>query len=106
MRLYRWVMNQVQKSGNEAYLYWIYIRCSRCDEILKTHVDLRNDLSIDYGDDGESDTYFTRKIIVGNTLCFEPIELELKFDAKRRLLSQNITGGELLSEEEYYSYHP
>lgn len=103
MRLYHWVMNQVQKTGYDAYLHSIYVRCSRCNESLQTRVDLRNDLSILYGDAGDPDTYFTRKIIVGNNLCFQPIEVELKFDGRRRIMSQKITGGELISEQDYFS---
>ena len=30
--------------------YWIDVQCSRCGEVIRARVDLRNDLSIDYNE--------------------------------------------------------
>jgi hypothetical protein len=101
MRLFRWFLNQGQKGAQQTNLYQVYVRCSRCGEVIKTQVNVHNDLSIHYGGEGQPDSYFTRKSLVGNSLCFAPIEIELKFDTKMKLLSQNIHGGEFLLKQEY-----
>jgi hypothetical protein len=86
---------------SDQYVYWIYVKCSRCGENLKARVNLRNDLSIEYGN-GEGDTYyFTRKILIGEKLCFQSIEVELTFDRKYQLTDRKISGGEFITEEEF-----
>jgi hypothetical protein len=101
MRLYRWFMNQMKKSTVRTYHHNLYVRCSSCGELLSTHVDMRNDLSIEYGDGAAPDSYFTRKTIIGNGPCFTPIEIQLSFDEKRNLIKQEINGGEFIDESEY-----
>lgn len=77
--------------------YWLYVRSRRCKELIKTRVDLRNDLS--QRDEGG---YFTRKVLVGNnSRCFERVEVTLIFDDQRRLVDQQISGGEFLSAEAF-----
>lgn len=79
--------------------YWIYARCNRCGEALRSRVDLYNELSLDYED--ETPVYFCRKVLIGESRCFQPIEVWLKFDQSRKLISSEISGGELISAEEY-----
>ena len=80
---------------------WIYVRCSRCGEKLKTRVDLLTDLTVRYGEGGSEDAYFTRKTLIGSDLCFQPIEATLTFDLRRQLLDKQITGGEFITKEEF-----
>lgn len=82
-------------------MYWVYVLCNRCNEKLRTTVNLSNDLSIRYGESDADDTYFTRKTIIGRDLCFQPIEVELTFDRKRNLIDRQIQGGRFITEEEY-----
>ena len=93
--------NLMASSRKESHLYWVYVECGQCNEKLRIHVDLRNDLSIQYGETDKDDTYFTRKRIIGSTGCFTPIDVELTFNKDRRLVDQQITGGRFISEEEY-----
>ncbi|MCB0165524.1 MAG: hypothetical protein KDI79_14940 [Anaerolineae bacterium] len=77
--------------------YWLYVRSRRCKEVIKTRVDLRNDLS--QRDEGG---YFTRKVLTGNnSRCFDRVEVTLIFDDYRRLVDQQISGGEFLTAEAY-----
>jgi hypothetical protein len=89
-------------SGNSQaknYAYWIVARCSRCGEIIQVKVDLHNDLSIDYGENGENQTYFCRKILMADSnRCFQHIEIELTFDLNRKLINRKIGGGEFVDE--------
>jgi hypothetical protein len=89
-----------QGGSQDSPAYWLYVRCGKCQEVLRSRVDLRNDLSIDY-EDGENPTYFTRKVLIGDKGCYQPIEAELKFDHRRQLIDHEVKGGEMASEEEY-----
>jgi hypothetical protein len=86
--------------GQDKAGYWIAVRCNRCGETLRTRVNLHNDLSIDYGEGGGETTYFCRKVLIGDKLCFQRVEVELTFDAQRNLVDRRITGGEFLNDEE------
>ncbi|MCC7128773.1 MAG: hypothetical protein B6D39_01640 [Anaerolineae bacterium UTCFX2] len=81
--------------------YWISVKCNRCREKIRARIDLRNDLSIEYG--GAQDarpTFFTRKLLVGESgRCFQRIEVELTFDADKHLLSREIQGGTFDDEQ-------
>jgi hypothetical protein len=72
---------------------WIAVQCDRCGEIIRTRVDLNNELSAEYGE-GEGETaYYSRKVLVGKEGCYLPIEVELRFDAHRDLVEKRVKGG-------------
>ncbi len=81
--------------------YWLYVQCDRCGEKIKVRVNLHNDLSIRYGERDEGDTYFCRKMVVGNQRCFQSIEVEMTFDRNKKLKDRQITGGQFISEEQF-----
>lgn len=76
--------------------YWVYVRCKRCGEPIKTRIDLRNELSP--RDEGG---FITRKTMVGSQRCFERIEVTLTFDQDRRLVDRQIAGGDFITAEEF-----
>jgi hypothetical protein len=76
--------------------YWIYVRCNRCGEAIKTRIDLQNNLHpLDEGG------YITRKTLVGNKLCFERIEVTLHFNGNRQVVDREIVRGEFITAEEF-----
>jgi len=80
--------------------YWISVKCNRCGELIHARIDLRNDLSIDYEAQGARPTFFTRKLLVGESgRCFQRIEVKLPFYADKNLLSREIQGGTFSSEQ-------
>ncbi len=81
-------------AGDRAY--WVHVRCRRCGEVIPVRIDLLNDLSPDY----DSGQYVVHKTVVGDgkNRCFQRIELALTFDGTKRLLSQEATGGEVITE--------
>jgi hypothetical protein len=90
----------------ESHAYTVYLRCNTCGEPLSVRVDLRNDPSPEWRSTSASgsdypDYYSVRKTVIGNRRCYAPIEVELTFDKRKRLESQQARGGTILSEEEY-----
>lgn len=85
-----------------ADVLWVYVRCRRCGEAIGTRISLRNDLSIRYDESGQVSGYHVRKVLIGGKRrCYQPIEVHLTFDAQKRLLEQEISGGEFITGEEY-----
>ena len=78
------------KSG--APTDWVVVKCNRCGEVIRSRVNLYNDLSLEYDESGKA-TYFCRKVLMGEGRCFQRIQVELTYDANRRLVSREITGG-------------
>ncbi|MCL6431609.1 MAG: hypothetical protein K6V36_12245 [Anaerolineae bacterium] len=89
-------------SASDAYAYHYYVRCSHCGEVIKARVDLRNELSSEFGEGDGPSGYSYRKVLIGRGRCFQPIEVVMTFDARRKPLSRSVTGGEFVGEEEYY----
>jgi hypothetical protein len=92
-------MNLLQKlfggsAKSEQRYYNFSVKCNRCGEVLEGRVDLSNDLSVEYENGG--DIFFARKVLMGESRCFQRIEVELKFSASRDLLEQHITGGQFV----------
>jgi hypothetical protein len=86
-----------QKTAPARSLLALKVRCRRCGEIIETRVDVANDLSEDYNDAGQT-TYHCRKGLVGRQHCYQTIEVELQFDANRRLIDRQISGGQFVEE--------
>jgi hypothetical protein len=77
--------------------YWVTVRCSRCGEIIRARVNLSNDLSAEY--DGNRTSYVCRKVLLGESRCFQQIEVVLKFDENRKLLDRTVSGGEFVAQD-------
>ena len=87
-------------SGDQTGLYF-YIRPTGCDEVVRIRVDKRNEPSL--MDDNK--TYFVHKVAQGTDYkCNRSAELNLTLDSNRRILSKEITGGELVTEAEYEAW--
>jgi len=75
----------------EKRYYSFQVKCKRCGEIIEGHVDLDNDLSIEFEDN--RNIYFGRKVLMGSGYCFQQIQVELKFSSTRAVIDQQIQGG-------------
>ena len=85
----------VPVGGVSSYDYWMDVQCNRCGEVIHARVDLRNDLSPEFEGGDIPSSYYCRKVLIGEKQCFQQIEVTLKFDAKRKLIDQTITGGKI-----------
>jgi len=83
--------------GPSPPLLDVVVRCNRCGEIIRSQINLHNDLSL-----RDDDTYYCRKGLVGgeNTRCFQEVVIEYVFDAKRNVIDRRIQGGQFADEGE------
>jgi hypothetical protein len=86
--------------GDKA-ITWIYVRCGRCGEKIKSRVNLAHDLSVNFGDKEADTTYFTRKVLIGEERCYQLIEVELTYNHRHQLIDRQIKGGEFITEAEF-----
>ena len=84
-----------QGGGNS---YAVAVRCNRCGEVVRAQVNLSNDLSVEYDQDGKVASFFCRKLLMGKQRCFQQIEVTLTFDAKRNLIDRKVTDGQFVEE--------
>lgn len=70
------------------------VKCKRCGETITGRVDLDNDLSADY--EGSSDTFHVRKVLMGEKKCFQRVEAHFKFNADRKMIEQEVIGGDFV----------
>ncbi len=76
----------------------LYVRCRRCGSPVHVRIDMRNDLSAEYGDEIEG--YRLVKEIM-DARCFRLMRAEISFDRQRRELERHLEGGEFITREEY-----
>jgi hypothetical protein len=87
--------------GGRENVHREYVRCSHCGERIPVRVDLRHELTPQYGE--SEGTCFVRKGVIGSgeTRCFRTIDVRLTFDAQKRLVSREIVGGTFITQEEF-----
>jgi hypothetical protein len=88
--------------SNSNRILYLYVQCNRCGEKLQARVDTWNELTPDYNEKSDEPiSYFCRKVLVGEKLCFQPVELNLTFDKNRKLVKQEINGGKYIDQVEF-----
>jgi hypothetical protein len=83
--------------SNSGKFYNFSVKCKRCGEIIHGQVNVNNEPSVEYDENGKP-YYICRKVLIGEKLCFERIEVVFKFNEQRGLLDRQITGGEFVEE--------
>ncbi len=83
--------------SNPGTFYNFSVKCKRCGEIIHGQVNVNNEPSVDYDDQGKP-YYVCRKVLIGDKLCFQQIEVIFKFNEQRGLLDRQINGGEFAEE--------
>ena len=97
MGLIKYLSNLFTASPS-SNLHMVAVKCDRCNETIEARINLQNDLSVDY-EGGGKPTYHCRKTLMGDGRCFQRIEIDLTFDASKRLISREITGGEFVKRK-------
>lgn len=79
----------------EKRYYTFKVKCKRCGELIEGRIDLDNDLSVEYDENG-GEMYRVRKVLMGENRCFQRVEAVFEFTSKRVLVEQQISGGEFV----------
>ncbi len=87
-----------QGPAEESGLH-LYVKCKNCGTPVHVRVDLRNDLSADYGDT-DAEGYTLNKEIMDDR-CFRIMRAEIQFDARKNEISRQVEGGTFISEAEW-----
>lgn len=90
-------------SGEDRGLY-LYVQVEKSGEKIRVRIDPHNDLAQEFDSGGgDNPTHYTcSKEIIG-AQSIHPVNLELEFSKRRQLVSQEITGGRFISEEDFYA---
>jgi hypothetical protein len=78
----------------EKRYYTFTVKCLRCGELIEGRVDLDNEPSVEYEDGG--DVFYARKVLMGESRCFQRVEATFKFTPARTLIERQVTGGEFV----------
>ncbi|NLE76047.1 MAG: hypothetical protein GX605_04765, partial [Chloroflexi bacterium] len=100
MNLLRKLTNLFSGGGGGSVM-WLYARCDACGEVVASRINLFNDLSATYGDEGEGAFVWRKQLVGQRRMCYRPMDVELRFDAQRRELSRQIRGGTFVNERDY-----
>ena len=95
MNFFKMIFSAPSRSTSKFYSF--PVKCDRCGEVVEGRINLDNDPSVVY--EGDSPEFFVRKVLMGNGLCFQRMEVELKFDATGKLLEKHSTGGQFMESK-------
>ena len=76
--------------------FFLNVRCSECDQKFRLFIHKSWELSQNFEKDG-SVTYFFKKKIFG-VGCPNQIQVDIKFDSNKNLVSRQIENGEFIED--------
>jgi len=88
-------------TGGDPYGIWFHFRCNRCGSAVRIRADRRNDLNREEG----PGTFLLRKDVMDNK-CFQLMPTEIWLDESYRVVSAEVSGGKLITQEEYDAAQP
>lgn len=86
---------------------YVYIKCTRCKEIIPVRISLKEEVQENYDKSKEkSCAFFVRKEISGSgsNRCFARISIYLQFDSQFRVIGTEIDGGSFTSKDEFETW--
>lgn len=87
------------ESPVEKDVMHVYAKCKRCGTPVHVRINLSNDLQTDYGDTA-AEGYRLNKDVMDDR-CFQIMQLEIDFDARRRETGRTLEGGTFTTQEEW-----
>ena len=76
---------------------WFHFRCQRCGQVVRIRVDKRNDLN--RAEEGPGALLLRKEVM--DARCFQLMSAEIWLDSGYRVVTSAVSGGELISQEEY-----
>ena len=87
--------------SRSPHILWLYVQCGKCGQKLKLAVNKNTDLEDQYRAKGETGpAYILRKEAMDDK-CFTKMLIYMEFDFNKNILSQEVTGGQFISQEEF-----
>jgi len=83
-------------ASGDPYGLWFHFRCNKCGSVVRIRADRRNDLN---REDGPG-ALLLRKEVMDNK-CFQLMHAEVWLDSEYNVVSSEVTGGKLISRDEY-----
>lgn len=87
---------QPQKYVDKRGIYF-YVRCGNCGTITRLRADKEYDLT------RETDGFAWHKTVV-DSRCFRPIPVVVYLDSSYQVVSEEVSGGAFVSEEDYKAF--
>jgi hypothetical protein len=84
-------------SQGDPYGTWFHFRCGRCGAVVRMRADRRNDFNRE--DEGPG-ALLLRKEVMDNK-CYQIMRAEIWLDEGGRVVSSEVSGGKLITQEEY-----
>ncbi len=79
---------------------WLHFRCKRCGSVVRVRAHKRNDLNRIEEEEALPGVFVLHKDVMDNK-CFQLMHADIYFDASYQVVSADVQGGELISQEEY-----
>ena len=76
--------------------FFLNVRCSECNDTFHLFINKSWELSQNFEEDGRV-TYFLKKTVFG-VGCPNRIQVEMKFDGNKNLVSRHIENGEFIED--------
>jgi len=76
---------------------WFYFRCNKCGDVVRVRAHRYNDLNREEG--GPAPLVLRKDVM--DTKCFQLMRAEIWLDNNYGVVSSEVSGGKLISEEEY-----
>ncbi len=93
------LLKKLFKPANQGNIIKIYLKDNKCGQKIKVLLRKSYDLQRVYSDD-QTAAFALNKVVICDK-CFNQIKVKLHYDQKYNNISQEINGGELISEEEF-----
>ncbi|MGZ6346802.1 MAG: hypothetical protein ACXWNC_04430, partial [Anaerolineales bacterium] len=88
MSFFKKLFPTLQRPGK---YYLFLVRCKRCGETIRGQIDLRNEPSLDFSNEGKPG-FTCRKVLIGSGHCFQQIEVVIRFNEDYLVLERAIEG--------------
>ncbi|MCK4260017.1 MAG: hypothetical protein KAX49_13640 [Halanaerobiales bacterium] len=101
MKIFKFLKSLIPEPGMNQNVIYLYYQCHKCKHVFSLILRKSYDIQTLY--DEESEATFLYQKELRDSKCFNDIKLRVYFDKNYKVLSQEIKGGQFISEEEYLS---
>jgi len=78
---------------------YLYVRCDRCQDIVRVRINLANDLQQEFVENSDDVAGYSLTKGIVDSKCFRPMTLTMRFDRRRNELERSVEGGTLVDQE-------